>query len=96
MEQEFAKQNEPGAKDAAYASMRRAIAADPQNPDTFDRFARMQYALTDYRAALETGARFGPSLMPGGAADAWKHLEPIWNAIAAKVPEEHIQNQRVD
>jgi len=36
----------------------------------------------------ETGARFGPSLMPGGAADAWKHLEPIWNAIAAKVDAE--------
>jgi tetratricopeptide (TPR) repeat protein len=53
MEQEFAKQNEPGAKDAAYEAMRRAIAADPQNPDTFDRFARMQYALTDYRPALE-------------------------------------------
>jgi 6-phosphogluconate dehydrogenase len=33
----------------------------------------------------EVGARFGPSLMPGGAEDAWKHLEPIWNAIAAKV-----------
>jgi 6-phosphogluconate dehydrogenase len=33
----------------------------------------------------EIGARFGPSLMPGGDAAAWKHLEPIWNAIAAKV-----------
>ena len=33
----------------------------------------------------EIGARFGPSLMPGGDAGAWKHLEPIWNAIAAKV-----------
>jgi 6-phosphogluconate dehydrogenase len=33
----------------------------------------------------EIGARFGPSLMPGGNAQAWKHLEPIWNAIAAKV-----------
>jgi 6-phosphogluconate dehydrogenase len=35
----------------------------------------------------EVGARFGPSLMPGGDANAWKHLEPIWNAIAAKVDE---------
>jgi cytochrome c-type biogenesis protein CcmH/NrfG len=34
--------------------MRRAIAADPQNPDTFDRFARMQFALTDYTGALES------------------------------------------
>ena len=33
----------------------------------------------------ETGARFGPSLMAGGAAESWKHLEPIWNSIAAKV-----------
>ncbi len=33
----------------------------------------------------EEGARFGPSLMPGGSEDAWKHLEPIWKAIAAKV-----------
>ncbi len=33
----------------------------------------------------EEGARFGPSLMPGGSQDAWKHLEPIWKAIAAKV-----------
>jgi len=33
----------------------------------------------------EIGARFGPALMPGGDADAYKELEPIWNAIAAKV-----------
>jgi 6-phosphogluconate dehydrogenase len=33
----------------------------------------------------EEGARFGPSLMPGGAMDAWKELEPIWQAVAAKV-----------
>ena len=33
----------------------------------------------------EEGARFGPSLMPGGTAEAWQHLEPIWTAIAAKV-----------
>ncbi len=33
----------------------------------------------------ELGARFGPSLMPGGNPAAWKHLEPIWRAIAAKV-----------
>ncbi|MEX0742174.1 MAG: NADP-dependent phosphogluconate dehydrogenase [Phycisphaeraceae bacterium] len=35
----------------------------------------------------ELGARFGPSLMPGGDPDSWKHLEPIWKAIAAKVDE---------
>ena len=34
--------------------MRRAIAADPQNPDTFDRFGRIQYALGDYKGAIES------------------------------------------
>jgi 6-phosphogluconate dehydrogenase len=33
----------------------------------------------------EEGARFGPSLMPGGEFAAWKELEPVWKAIAAKV-----------
>ena len=36
----------------------------------------------------EEGARFGPSLMPGGDPEAWSHLEPIWKAIAAKVEPE--------
>ena len=36
----------------------------------------------------EIGARFGPSLMPGGDGAAWKLLEPIWTAIAAKVDAE--------
>ncbi|MDB5218382.1 MAG: 6-phosphogluconate dehydrogenase, decarboxylating [Myxococcaceae bacterium] len=35
----------------------------------------------------EVGARFGPSMMPGGDPDSWKHLEPIWKAVAAKVDE---------
>jgi 6-phosphogluconate dehydrogenase len=33
----------------------------------------------------EEGARFGPSLMPGGDRKAYAHLKPIWEAIAAKV-----------
>jgi 6-phosphogluconate dehydrogenase len=33
----------------------------------------------------ETGARFGPSLMPGGSRESWASLEPIWRDIAAKV-----------
>ena len=33
----------------------------------------------------ELGARFGPSLMPGGSTSAWTELEPIWKAIAAKI-----------
>ncbi len=33
----------------------------------------------------EEGARFGPSIMPGGSPAAWPHLKPIFQAIAAKV-----------
>ncbi|OGQ18442.1 MAG: phosphogluconate dehydrogenase (NADP(+)-dependent, decarboxylating) [Deltaproteobacteria bacterium RBG_16_71_12] len=33
----------------------------------------------------EEGARFGPSLMPGGKPEAWQLLEPVWTACAAKV-----------
>lgn len=33
----------------------------------------------------EMGARFGPSLMPSGDINAWEHIKPIWQAIAAKV-----------
>jgi len=33
----------------------------------------------------ELGARFGPSMMPGGHPDSWQHLRPIWEAVAAKV-----------
>ncbi|MBN1266338.1 MAG: decarboxylating NADP(+)-dependent phosphogluconate dehydrogenase [Anaerolineales bacterium] len=33
----------------------------------------------------EIGARFGPSIMPGGAEQAWPEIKPIFQAIAAKV-----------
>ncbi len=33
----------------------------------------------------EEGARFGPSLMPGGDLAAWELIKPIWTAVAAKV-----------
>lgn len=33
----------------------------------------------------EEGARFGPSLMPGGDPASWEALKPVWTAIAAKV-----------
>ena len=33
----------------------------------------------------EEGARYGPSLMPGGTAEAWETIRPFWEAIAAKV-----------
>jgi len=32
----------------------------------------------------EEGARNGPSLMPGGHKEAWPHVQPIFQAIAAK------------
>ena len=35
----------------------------------------------------EEGARFGPSIMPGGSPEAWPHVKPILQAIAAKVPD---------
>ena len=86
MEQEFAKQNEPGARDAAYEAMRRAIAADPQNPDTFDRFGRIQYALGDYKGAIESEQQaiaFFPTL-PGFysvASEAARQLRDTDTAI---------------
>ncbi len=33
----------------------------------------------------ETGALWGPSIMPGGTKEAWQELRPIFEAIAAKV-----------
>ena len=35
----------------------------------------------------EEGARYGPSLMPGGSPAAWPHIKPVFQAVAAKVPE---------
>eukprot|EP01013_Petalomonas_cantuscygni_P020793 TRINITY_DN3948_c0_g2_i1.p1 TRINITY_DN3948_c0_g2~~TRINITY_DN3948_c0_g2_i1.p1 ORF type:complete len:508 (+),score=133.18 TRINITY_DN3948_c0_g2_i1:179-1702(+) len=34
----------------------------------------------------EEGARHGPSMMPGGAPDAWPHLKEIFQSIAAQIP----------
>jgi 6-phosphogluconate dehydrogenase len=33
----------------------------------------------------EEGARHGPSIMPGGSPQAWEHVKPIFQSIAAKV-----------
>ncbi|XP_043855150.1 6-phosphogluconate dehydrogenase, decarboxylating [Dromiciops gliroides] len=33
----------------------------------------------------EEGARYGPSLMPGGNKEAWPHIKTIFQSIAAKV-----------
>lgn len=32
----------------------------------------------------EEGARFGPSIMPGGSPEAWEHVKPIFQSISAK------------
>ncbi len=32
----------------------------------------------------EEGARYGPSLMPGGSDDSWEAIRPVFEAIAAK------------
>lgn len=36
----------------------------------------------------EDGARYGPSLMPGGHKDAWTHIKPIFQSICAKADKE--------
>ncbi|KAM3579433.1 phosphogluconate dehydrogenase (decarboxylating) gnd1 [Umbelopsis sp. WA50703] len=36
----------------------------------------------------EEGARYGPSLMPGGSNAAWPHIKPIFQSIAAKADNE--------
>ncbi len=35
----------------------------------------------------EQGALLGPSLMPGGDRNAYEEIRPVWEAIAAKVPD---------
>ncbi len=35
----------------------------------------------------EEGARYGPSIMPGGSPAAWEAVKPILQAVAAKVPD---------
>ena len=35
----------------------------------------------------EDGARYGPSLMPGGSVAAWDRVEPILKGIAARAPD---------
>lgn len=36
----------------------------------------------------EEGARYGPSLMPGGNPEAWPHIKEIFQSVAAKVGKE--------
>ena len=57
-------------------------------PDTNRRVASLQdkgilYVGTGVSGG-EEGARFGPSIMPGGSPEAWPHVKPIFQAISAK------------
>jgi O-antigen ligase/cytochrome c-type biogenesis protein CcmH/NrfG len=78
----FAQRGEERGKSAAYEAMRRGIAAAPQNPDTFDQFARIQLALGDLAGALENAQR-AIALYPGEpnyytvAADAARRLGDV-------------------
>lgn len=36
----------------------------------------------------EEGARFGPSIMPGGDSEAWPHVKSIFQSIAARVDDQ--------
>src|SRR5579885_3263896 len=56
--------------------------------DTQDRTKRMEMNHLNFVGSGvsggEEGARFGPSLMPGGSNDAWRAIQPVFEAIAAK------------
>ena len=58
-------------------------------PDTIRRFNELKekgllYVGTGISGG-EEGALHGPSIMPGGHPDAWQHLQPILQGVAAKV-----------
>lgn len=56
--------------------------------DTIAREKKYRPQFTFFSCAVsggEVGARFGPSLMPSGDEKAWLRIQPIWEAIAAKV-----------
>jgi len=82
MQEYFAERGDEAAKAAAYDAMARAIAAGPQNPDTFDQFARIQFALGDLAGALASSQK-AIDLYPGDpkyytvAADAARRLSDV-------------------
>ncbi len=57
-------------------------------PDTNRRVAALKekglYYIGTGVSGGEEGARFGPSIMPGGSPEAWPHVKPIFQAISAK------------
>jgi len=42
----------------------------------------------------EEGARYGPSLMPGGDDEAWEHIKPIFQVQLANYNEKKIRISR--
>ncbi len=58
-------------------------------PDTIRRTQALQEKGIGYLgvgiSGGEEGARFGPSIMPGGNPDAWPHIKDIFQSIAAEV-----------
>jgi 6-phosphogluconate dehydrogenase len=56
--------------------------------DTQERTARLEatglHFVGSGVSGGEEGARFGPSLMPGGSEHAWNSIKPVFEAIAAK------------
>ncbi|MEP7165788.1 MAG: NADP-dependent phosphogluconate dehydrogenase [Ferruginibacter sp.] len=60
--------------------------------DTSERIQRLAAAGIHFMgtgvSGGETGARFGPSIMPGGSKDAWERTATMLKAIAAKVNNE--------
>ncbi len=61
-------------------------------PDTNARYAALREKHIRYLgvgvSGGEEGARFGPSIMPGGDVDAWPYVKDSLQAIAAKVDEQ--------
>lgn len=59
--------------------------------DTARRFDRLKEHSIRYLgigvSGGEEGARFGPSIMPGGDVDAWPHVEEMLKGISAKAPD---------
>ncbi|AZL86784.1 MULTISPECIES: decarboxylating NADP(+)-dependent phosphogluconate dehydrogenase [Aliivibrio] len=57
-------------------------------PDTNRRVAALKekgiYFIGTGVSGGEEGARFGPSIMPGGSPEAWPFVKPIFQAISAK------------
>jgi len=58
-------------------------------PDTIRRTAYLREKAVGFIgtgvSGGEEGALKGPSIMPGGAPEAWEHVKPIFQAISAKV-----------